>query len=84
LRGGGVVDQKRQAMGDAPNHPENPRDAARNNRLRDALRENLKRRKMQSRGRASLPEHSVVEAAPSGVDAAPDIGSERTDSDETS
>jgi hypothetical protein len=35
-------------------------DAARSARLRDALRENLKRRKSQARGRAAAPTDSVT------------------------
>jgi hypothetical protein len=39
-------------MTDEPNERLNDRAIARQNRLRDALRENLKRRKSQSRGRS--------------------------------
>jgi len=41
-------------MTDTPNKPLKESDIARQNRLRQALRENLKRRKSQSRGRASV------------------------------
>jgi hypothetical protein len=39
-------------MTDEPNERPSDRAIARQNRLRDALRENLKRRKSQSRGRS--------------------------------
>jgi hypothetical protein len=54
---------------------------ARQNRLRDSLRENLKRRKSQSRGRADPPAggHSVAEAA-----AAPGKGTRPIDPDRES
>jgi hypothetical protein len=39
-------------MTDEPNQPTHHRESARQQRLREALRENLKRRKSQSRGRA--------------------------------
>ena len=42
-------------MIDKPDPDRNDRDAARQARLRAALRENLKRRKSQSRGRADQP-----------------------------
>jgi hypothetical protein len=43
------------AMTDDPTERPNDREIARQNRLRNALRENLKRRKSQSRGRADQP-----------------------------
>jgi hypothetical protein len=45
--------------------------AARNERLSAALRENLKRRKAQARGRAA-PEPAGEEAAPRGLDGGAD------------
>jgi hypothetical protein len=47
-------------MTDEPEEPPNDRETARQNRLREALRENLKRRKSQARGRsgpAGVSEH---------------------------
>ena len=58
-------------MTDEPKGRPNDRTIARQNRLRDALRENLKRRKSQSRGRTGqttvAPEHGACgpESAPS-------------------
>jgi hypothetical protein len=46
-------------MTEPPHPPGHDRDAARHDRLRDALRENLKRRKSQLRGRATLPTGSA-------------------------
>jgi hypothetical protein len=46
-------------MTDEPNERPNDRIIARQNRLRDALRENLKRRKSQSRGRIDQPTHDA-------------------------
>jgi hypothetical protein len=47
-------------MTDEPNGRPNDRSMARKNRLRDALRENLKRRKSQSRGRTAVVEHDAA------------------------
>jgi len=47
-------------MIDKPVPDRNGRDAARQARLRAALRENLKRRKSQSRGRADQPADGEV------------------------
>ncbi|KIZ40223.1 MULTISPECIES: hypothetical protein [Rhodopseudomonas] len=47
-------------MTDAPNRSATDAVAARHNRLRDALRENLKRRKSQSRGRADQPARDIA------------------------
>jgi hypothetical protein len=63
-------------MTDEPDQRPNDRTLARQNRLRDALRENLKRRKSQARGRsdpaAALagqePAQGPNAAAPSGQD----------------
>ncbi|NVN87218.1 MAG: hypothetical protein HXX15_14150 [Rhodopseudomonas sp.] len=52
-------------MTDAPNRPSTERTLDRQNRLREALRENLKRRKSQSRGRADQP--ALVSADDPGV-----------------
>jgi hypothetical protein len=49
-----------QAMTDQPNDRANQHAAARAGRLRNALRENLKRRKSQSRGRADQPASDVA------------------------
>jgi hypothetical protein len=61
-------------MTDEPNGRPNDRSIARQNRLRDALRENLKRRKSQSRGRIGQAAASQPNAA-SQPDAAgqPDV-----------
>lgn len=48
-------------MTNPPNHPDDAA-IARRNRLRDALRENLKRRKSQSRGRADRAVDGTVPA----------------------
>jgi hypothetical protein len=67
-------------MTDEPNGRPNDRSMARQNRLRDALRENLKRRKSQSRGRtgriadqsdATGPDSAATNAVP-GIDPMPD------------
>src|SRR5258708_27253613 len=61
----------KHAMTDEPKGRPNDRTIARQNRLRDALRENLKGRKSQSRGRTGQttvsPEHCTLspESAPS-------------------
>ena len=60
-------------MTDEPER-QNPQEIARQNRLARALRENLKRRKSQSRGRAE-----PAEAAASGAEAAPDFHSRQSD-----
>jgi hypothetical protein len=54
-------------MTDEPNERPDDRAVARQNRLRDALRENLKRRKSQSRGRTgqNTREASAANPAPS-------------------
>ncbi len=59
-------------MTDAPKQPPDRRDRTRDDRLRDALRQNLKRRKSQSRGRvdrAAMPAEasSGPPIAPSSV-----------------
>ena len=54
-------------MTDAPTPRPNVRSLARQNRLRDALRENLKRRKAQSRGRL---DHGAETAEPGACGAA--------------
>ena len=53
------------AMTDKPSKPAKESATARQDRLRQALRENLKRRKVQMRGRASQAGDTVaVEASP--------------------
>ncbi|WP_041802205.1 hypothetical protein [Rhodopseudomonas palustris] len=54
-------------MTDAPDLPKTDRNIARQSRLRDALRENLKRRKAQLRGRAEAiaPQTDDISAATS-------------------
>jgi hypothetical protein len=47
-------------MTDEPTERPNPQEVARQNRLARALRENLKRRKSQSRGRADQPGEEPV------------------------
>jgi len=59
-------------MTDQPER-QNPQEIARQNRLARALRENLKRRKSQSRGRADQP-----------ADKAADLTATPTDSDDPS
>jgi hypothetical protein len=72
LRGRHLIE--RDAMTDAKNDAkhdaktESPHVAARQTRLREALRANLKRRKVQSRGRADQPTEPV-EAGGSASDA---------------
>jgi hypothetical protein len=61
-------------MTDTPNKPLKESDMARQNRLRQALRENLKRRKSQSRGRASVAGDPAT-AETSGTADFPDVGS---------
>jgi hypothetical protein len=56
-------------MTDEPKERPNDRATARQNRLRDALRENLKRRKSQSRGRTEQ-----ITTSPSQVDLGPPPG----------
>ncbi len=51
-------------MTDAPDLPIHDRNIARQSRLRDALRENLKRRKSQLRGRAELGGEPPPETSP--------------------
>jgi hypothetical protein len=53
------TDRAKHAMTDEPNRRPNDRAIARQNRLRDALRENLKRRKSQSRGRTGQATHEA-------------------------
>jgi hypothetical protein len=53
-------------MTDEPAKPRNENDLARRNRLARALRDNLKRRKSQSRGRAEPAE--APQAAPAPAD----------------
>jgi len=59
---------------DAMTDPQKPHpDSVRSARLRDALRENLKRRKSQARGRAMLDAPPVTdEPAPAGAGVAED------------
>ena len=49
-------------MTDDPAESRNQQELARRNRLAKALRDNLKRRKSQSRGRADAPEPNVAPA----------------------
>ena len=51
-------------MTDEPAKPRNENDLARQNRLARALRDNLKRRKSQSRGRAEPPDAPEAGLAP--------------------
>jgi hypothetical protein len=53
-------------MTDAPSRPSEDREAARQARLRDALRENLKRRKSQLRGRAEAANATAGPVEPGG------------------
>jgi hypothetical protein len=68
-------------MTDTPNKPLKDSDMARQNRLRQALRENLKRRKSQSRGRASVAGDPAT-AETSGTADAQDISSRPADPDQ--
>jgi hypothetical protein len=54
-------------MTDQPARPRNENDLARQNRLAKALRDNLKRRKSQSRGRAE-PAANAPDEAPEPAD----------------
>lgn len=54
-------------MTDQPTRPRNENDLARQNRLTKALRDNLKRRKSQSRGRAE-PAADAPEPDPAPAD----------------
>jgi hypothetical protein len=54
-------------MTDQPAKPRNENDLARTNRLASALRDNLKRRKSQSRGRAG-PAIGAPDADPAAAD----------------
>jgi hypothetical protein len=60
----------KHAMTDEPTERPDNRTLARQNRLRDALRENLKRRKAQSRGRLDQTAETPGPGA-CGEDAAP-------------
>lgn len=65
-------------MADRPSQSPNDRDQARQARLRQALRDNLKKRKSQLRGRADLA------AAEAGLSSEPDTDADnRSRSDET-
>jgi hypothetical protein len=55
-------------MTDTPNKPAKESAAARQDRLRQALRENLKRRKVQMRGRANQADESIAAEASSDAD----------------
>ena len=57
-------------MADRPSHSPNDRELARQARLRQALRDNLKKRKSQLRGRADLA------AAEAGLSSEPDTGAD--------
>jgi hypothetical protein len=63
-------------MTDEPTGRPNDRTLARQNRLRDALRENLKRRKSQSRGRidqtTTTPQHATCSPDPASSHSKPD------------
>jgi hypothetical protein len=67
-------------MTDTPNKPVKDSDIARQNRLRQALRENLKRRKSQLRGRASQSSETASVEVSNTADPA-DICSRPTDPD---
>jgi hypothetical protein len=54
-------------MTDEPTCPPNDRTAARERRLRDALRENLRRRKSQSRGRLDQATTAQADGDPNSV-----------------
>ena len=65
-------------MTDDENAPPSAQVIARQNRLREALRENLKRRKSQSRGRAG---QAGQELSDSAVPVQADFGARNSDSD---
>jgi hypothetical protein len=65
-------------MTDDENAPPSAQAIARQNRLRDALRENLKRRKSQSRGRAG---QAVEDLSGSATSVQPHTGERQSDSD---
>jgi hypothetical protein len=68
-------------MTDTPNKPVKESAATRQDRLRQALRENLKRRKSQSRGRASLADDQVAAAESAATPTQQDICSRPVDPD---
>jgi hypothetical protein len=68
-------------MTDTPNKPAKDSAAARQDRLRQALRDNLKRRKSQSRGRASLSSDAPATTETSATAATQDICSRPDDPD---
>lgn len=68
-----------QAMTDTPNKPVKESAATRQDRLRQALRENLKRRKSQSRGRASLADDQVAAVESAATPTQQDICSRPVD-----
>jgi hypothetical protein len=76
-----LADRPQQAMTDEPNDRANSHAAARNSRLRNALRENLKRRKSQSRGRA---DHGADSPTASGADATVGVNARQTDPEQES
>ncbi|HEY0329341.1 MAG TPA: hypothetical protein VGC77_09595 [Rhodopseudomonas sp.] len=64
----------------APDLPKNPGSIARQSRLRDALRENLKRRKSQLRGRvAPAAAAELSDPAGDGLPAAPTASPDHKD-----
>ncbi|MGM4916491.1 hypothetical protein [Tardiphaga sp. 813_E8_N1_3] len=69
------------AMTDTPSKPAKESAAARQDRLRQALRENLKRRKLQMRGRASQAGDAVAVEASSDADKIQDFCSRPVDPD---
>jgi hypothetical protein len=68
-------------MTDTPNKPAKESATGRQDRLRQALRDNLKRRKSQSRGRASLASEAPETTEAPGVADSPDICSRPADPD---
>jgi hypothetical protein len=68
---------RREIMAETPQKPAKDSAAARQQRLGQALRDNLKRRKSQSRGRASQP----ADASPAAADELADIYARPADPD---
>jgi hypothetical protein len=70
-----IVPEPRPPMTDASDRPPNDPALARQSRLRDALRENLKRRKSQFRGRVD----QARKVSEDGIDANPSPPYEQSD-----
>jgi hypothetical protein len=74
-------DLDRRSMTDQPTKSSNERDTARQARLSEALRENLKRRKTQLRGRARVAVDPVTAAVSTDPEPDADIRSRQPETD---